>query len=179
MQRQIALLRGVNLGPNRRLAMADLRALLASLGYDDAVTHLQSGNVVLTTGKTPAKLKRELEQQIAAELGLQTEVFVRTRNELADVVARDPLGAVVDNPSRYLVSFLAGKPGAALVREITDLDLSPERVVFDGREVYSWHPNGIHDSKLAKLLGTKRLGVSATARNWNTVTKLLALADGG
>jgi uncharacterized protein (DUF1697 family) len=176
-KRQIVLLRGVNLGPSRRLSMADLRALLTGLGYDDAVTHLQSGNVVLTTGRTSAKLKRELEQQIGAELGLETEVFVRTRDELADVIARDPLHAVADNPSRYLVSFLAGAPKAEVVRELAGRDLAPERVAFDGREIYSWHPNGIHDSKLARLLATPHLGVSATARNWNTVTKLLALAD--
>jgi uncharacterized protein (DUF1697 family) len=176
-KQQIVLLRGVNLGPNRRLSMADLRALLTSLGYVDAVTHLQSGNVVLTTGKTPASLKRELEQQIAAELGLETEVFVRTRDELADVIARDPLHAVVDNPSRYLVSFLSGKPHAELVRELAGRDFAPERVAFAGREIYSWHPNGIHASTLARLLAKPHLGVSATARNWNTVTKLLELAN--
>ncbi len=82
------LLRGVNLGSNRRLSMADLRALLASLGYDDVRTHLQSGNIVLTTGKKPASLKRELEREIAAALGLETDVLVRTRDELADVIRR-------------------------------------------------------------------------------------------
>jgi uncharacterized protein (DUF1697 family) len=173
----VALLRGVNLGPNRRLAMADLRALLASLGYDHVRTHLQSGNVILTTGKKPATLKRELERQIAAELGLETEVFVRTRDELADVVARNPLGDVADNPSRYLVNFLSGKPTAPVERDLAAVDVAPERVVFSGREAYSWHPNGIHASELAKLLRKERLGVSVTARNWNTVTKLLALAD--
>ena len=158
--------------------MSDLRALLVGLGYDDAITHLQSGNVVLTTGKKPATLKRELEKQIASELGLDTEVFVRTRDELADVIARDPLGDVADNPSRYVVNFLAREPTAAVKRELARVDMAPERVVLSGREAYSWHPNGIHASALAKLLTEKRLGVSVTARNWNTVTKLLALADG-
>jgi uncharacterized protein (DUF1697 family) len=157
--------------------MADLRALLESLGYDGVRTHLQSGNVVLTTRKRPATLKRELERQIAAELGLETEVFVRTRDELADVIARDPLGAVARNPSRYLVSFLSGKPAARVVRELAATDVAPEQVAFAGSEIYSWHPNGIHGSKLAKLLGERQLGVGATARNWNTVTKLLALAE--
>jgi uncharacterized protein (DUF1697 family) len=175
--RQIVLLRGVNLGPSRRLAMADLRALLTRLGYDDARTLLQSGNVVLTTGKTPATLKRELEQHLAADLGLETEVFVRTRDELADVIARDPLHGVAVNPSRYLVSFLASEPETERVRELAAVAVAPERLASSGREIYSWHPNGIRDSKLARLLGKERLGVSATARNWNTVTKLLALAD--
>jgi uncharacterized protein (DUF1697 family) len=175
--RQIVLLRGVNLGSNRRLSMADLRALLTSLGYDDVRTHLQSGNIVLTTGKRPANLKRELEQEIAAALGLETDVLVRTRDELADVVARDPLRAVANNPSRYLVSFLARKPDAGFARELATVAVAPERVAVRGREIYSWHPNGIHGSKLATLLGKRRPGVTATARNWNTVTRLLELAD--
>jgi uncharacterized protein (DUF1697 family) len=175
--RQIVLLRGVNLGPSRRLAMGDLRTLLTSLGYDDARTLLQSGNVVLTTGKKPATLKAELEQHIAAGFGLETEVFVRTRDELADVVARNPLRGVAVNPSRYLVSFLSGEPEADRVRELATVAVAPEGLAASGREIYSWHPNGIRDSKLARLLAKERLGVSATARNWNTVTKLLALAD--
>jgi uncharacterized protein (DUF1697 family) len=157
--------------------MADLRELLGSLGYDDAVTHLQSGNIVVGTRKKPASLKRELEQQIAAELGLETEVFVRTRDEVAQVVARDPLGDVAGNPSRYLVSFLSGVPDRAFVKELAALDVAPEQVAVVGREIYSWHPSGIHASKLARLLGKQPGGVSATARNWNTVTKLLELAD--
>jgi uncharacterized protein (DUF1697 family) len=176
--RQIVLLRGVNLGANRRLAMADLRALLANLGYDDVRTHLQSGNVVLTTGKKPASLKRELEREIAAALGLETDVLVRTRDELADVIARDPLCAVAKNPSRYLVSFLSQKPDAGFARELAAVAVAPERVAVSGREIYSWHPNGVHGSKLATLLGKRRAGLIATARNWNTVTRLLELADG-
>jgi len=175
--RQIVLLRGVNLGSNRRLAMADLRALLASLGYDDVRTHLQSGNIVLTTGKKPASLKRELEREIAAALRLETDVLVRTRDELADVIARDPLHAVAKNPSRYLVSFLSRKPDAGFARELAAVAVAPERVAVSGREIYSWHPKGIHGSKLATLLGKRRTGLTATARNWNTVTRLLELAD--
>jgi uncharacterized protein (DUF1697 family) len=157
--------------------MADLRALLTDLGYDDVLTHLQSGNVVLTTAATPAKLKRELEQQLAAELDLETEVFVRTRQELADVIARNPLSAVADNPARYLVSFLAKKPPAEVAGALRGAAVAPERLAISGREIYSWHPNGIHGSKLAAMLGKRRPGFTATARNWNTVTKLLELAD--
>jgi uncharacterized protein (DUF1697 family) len=174
--RLIVLLRGVNLARNRRLAMAELRALVEELGYDDVVTHLQSGNVVLTTRKQPATVKRELERRIAAELGLETEIFVRTRDELAGVVARNPLRDVADNPSRYLVSFLSGKPSAADRRELEGLAVPPERIAFGSREIYSWHPSGLQGSKLAAQLAKRRL-VTATARNWNTVTKLLALAD--
>src|ERR1700716_2545945 len=101
MPRQIALLRSINLGSNRRLAMGRLRELLAGLGYEDVRTYLQSGNVVLTSRASPERLQRQLEQQIAKELGLETRVLVRTRDELADVIARDPLAGVADNPKRY------------------------------------------------------------------------------
>jgi uncharacterized protein (DUF1697 family) len=103
-------------------------------------------------------------------------VFVRTRSELARVVAADPLADVVDNPSRYQVSFLSAKPSAKVVRELGKVDVAPEQVVVRGREIYAWHPGGIQRSTLAKLLSEKQLGVGVTARNWNTVTKLLALA---
>jgi uncharacterized protein (DUF1697 family) len=175
--RHIVLLRGINVGGHRRVAMADLRALLTSLGYDGVRTHLQSGNVVLSSRATPDRVKRTIEQGLAAELGVDAEVFVRTRDELAEVIARDPLGDVADNPSRYLVSFLSEQPAAAAVRMAQAAEVGPERFVAIGREIYAWHPDGVHSSKLAKVLSEKRLGVTATARNWNTVTKLLELAD--
>jgi uncharacterized protein (DUF1697 family) len=175
--RHIVLLRGINVGGHRRIAMADLRAVLASLGYANVRTHLQSGNVVLDSDTTPAHVKRTIERGIADDLGADVEVFVRTRTEIADVVARNPLADVADNPSRYLVSFLSGKPDAAGVREAEGVDVAPERFAVHGREIYAWHPGGVHNSRLANVLSEKRLGVTATARNWNTVLKLLELAD--
>jgi uncharacterized protein (DUF1697 family) len=176
--RLVVLLRGVNLARNRRLSMSDLRSILEGLGYEDAVTHLQSGNAVVTSRKRPATVKRELEHALADELGLETEVFVRTRAELAAVVRRDPLGDVASNPSRYLVTFLSDTPPAALKRELQGAVAAPDRAVVRGDALYSWHPNGLHRSKLVTLLGRKDLGLSATSRNWNTVTRLLQLAGG-
>ncbi len=121
-------------------------------------------------------MKRELERGIAAELGLETEVFMRTRAQLAKVVAADPLGKVVENPSWYQVSFLAAKLPAKAARELENADVAPEQVVVLGREIYAWYPSGMQRTGLAQLLTERKLGVSATARNWNTVTKLLALA---
>jgi uncharacterized protein (DUF1697 family) len=177
MPRQIALLRGINLGSHKRVGMGPLRELLARLGYGDVRTYLQSGNVVLTSPASPERLQRELEQQIAEELGLETRVLVRTRDELADVIERDPLAGVADDPKRYQVSFLSAEPDAEVVRELGRVDVAPERFVVSGREIYTWHPDGIQRSKLNKVLSDRSLGVVATARNWNTVTKLLALAD--
>jgi len=176
MPRQIALLRGINLGARNRVSMPELRELLEGLGHEDVKTLLQSGNVVLTSKTTGAELERSLEQAIAGELGVESRVVVRTVKELAAVVERNPLAGVADDPKRYQVSFLSDKLAAAVKKELEAADVDPERVAVHGREIYAWHPGGIQRSPLVKLLTDKKLGVTATARNWNTVTKLLELA---
>lgn len=175
MPRQIALLRGINLGPTRRVPMAELRDLLSSHGHEDVRTYVQSGNVVLTSDLSPSELERALAEQIGERFGFEVPVVVRTRDELADVIDRNPMAHVAKEPKRLQVSFLSGKPDPAAVRELAAVTVEPERFAVSGREIYAWHPNGIAGSELAKMLAGRRL--AATARNWNTVTKLLALAD--
>jgi uncharacterized protein (DUF1697 family) len=174
---QIALLRGINLGPSRRIAMGELRTLLTELGYGDVRTLLQSGNVVLSTRLGPEKLAQTLERQIAEGLGVDPAVIVRSRDELAEAIERNPLGGVADDPKRHTVYFLSGEPDAAAVQALEQADVEPEAFAAGGRELYTWHPNGIQKSPLVKLVAQAPLGVTATARNWNTVTKLLELAD--
>ena len=178
MPTQIVLLRGINLASKRRVGMSDLRDLLESEGHEDVRTHLQSGNVVLSSPLSPRRLETALERLLRKRFGFDVRVLVRTRAELKKVVERDPLGDVATNGSRYLVSFLSKKLPAKIARELEGADIAPEQVVVDGREIYGWHPTGVQRSKLARLLGDERLGVTATTRNWNTVTKLLELADG-
>ena len=177
-QVQIALLRGINLAGARRVGMAALRDLLTGHGYGDVRTYLQSGNVVLTSTAPPERLARELEGQIGKGFGIDVQVLVRTRAELAAVVARNPLGDVADDPARDQVSFLAAEPDPEVVRALAAEDVAPERFVVVGRELYAWHPGGVGRSPLAKRLTERRLGVGVTARNWKTVTALLELADG-
>jgi len=173
--RQVALLRGINLGARNRVSMPELRALLEGLGHADVKTLLQSGNVVLTSEESGAELERGLETAIAGQLGVESRVIVRTARQLAAVVKRDPLGDVADDPKRYQVSFLADTLAPAVRKELEAADVVPERVAVHGREIYAWHPAGIQRSPLVKLLTDRKLGVTATARNWNTVTKLLEL----
>jgi uncharacterized protein (DUF1697 family) len=175
--RRIVLLRGINLASRRRVGMADLRELLAGHGYEDVRTHLQSGNVVLTSSLPAERLARKLERELEDGLGFEIEVIVRTRADLARVVARNPLGTVATDPSRYLVTFLGVKPPARLVHELQAADVAPEQVVVSGREIYSWHPDGLQRSPLAKLISTTAAKASGTNRNWRTVTRLLELAD--
>jgi uncharacterized protein (DUF1697 family) len=157
--------------------MPDLRELLAGHGYGEVETLVQSGNIVLTSRLSPKRLERDLQKQIAEGLGVDTPVVVRTRDELADVIARDPFGDVADNPKLYQVTFLAEQPDPEVARELAELDVSPERLEISGRELYTWHPDGIQKSKVDRIRTGKRLP-TGTARNWNTVTKLLELADG-
>ena len=157
--------------------MADLRELLEGHGYEDVRTHLQSGNVVLTSTRSRRQLERTLERQLAERFGFDISVLVRTRAELAKVVERNPLGKVATDESRHVVSFLSRRLPAAVARELETADVAPERVAISGREIYAWYPNGIQRSPLGKLLDDSRLGVVSTARNWNTVVKLLELAS--
>ena len=177
MARQVALLRGINLGPNRRIAMPALRELLDGAGFEQVKTYVQSGNVVLSSELAPDELEREFERLISAEFGFDVDVVARTRDELAEVVARDPLGDVADNPKRYQVSFLSDELDPDRVDVLAAAAVEPERFVALGRELYGWHPEGVARSRLWGKLADPGLGVKATARNWTTVTTLLAMAD--
>jgi len=176
--RQVVLLRGVNVGPSRRVAMPWLREAMSAAGYDEVSTYLQSGNVVLSSDLPPGELARDCGRLLTGETGFEVEVVVRTRDELAEVVRRDPLGDVAADPKRHLVSFLSGEPERAVVDGLAALATGGERLVADGRELYAWLPDGAGRSKLAAQMGGRRLGVVATARNWRTVTALLELASG-
>jgi uncharacterized protein (DUF1697 family) len=174
--RQIALLRGINIGPGRRIAMPELRSQLGAAGFDDVRTYVQSGNVVLRTSAPPEEVARECERLISSGFGFAVDVVVRTADELAEVVRRNPLADVATNPKRYQVSFLSAAPDQEVVRAIAALAVDGEQLVAIGRELYAWHPEGIARSKLSSKLAGGGLGVTATARNWTTVTTLLEMA---
>jgi uncharacterized protein (DUF1697 family) len=169
----VALLRGINLAAKRRVAMADLRAWLIDLGYTDVRTLLQSGNAVFHTPKRPATVRKELEKALAANAGFTIDCVLRTAAELRAVVDANPLGDVATDPSRYLVAFL-DVPGKWPRLDLTAFE--PERVHLAEREAYFWVPGGIQKSKILAAFPARK-GEVATVRNWNTVTKLLAVAE--
>jgi uncharacterized protein (DUF1697 family) len=172
----VALLRAVNVGGRGKLAMSDLRALLASLGYDDIRTHLQSGNAVFTTAATsPQRLEQEIERALAAQLGMTTRVLVRTRNELERIIADSPLLELADDHARLLVVFLSTAPDRELARELSPADFEPDVFAFGDRVIYTWHPHGVRTTKLSNAFLERRFGVVATGRNWRTVTRLAEL----
>jgi len=177
----IALLRGINLGPNRRVAMADLRAWLTELGYADVRTHLQSGNAVFGSPDSAAEVTRQLEKRLAAGAGFPVACVVRTAAQLRRVLAGNPFADIATDGARLAVAFLSAPLPATRLADVDPAAFEPERfAVGKGRtEIYLWYPNGIHASKLnGAVLADRRLGVSPTVRNWNTVTKLLELSGG-
>jgi uncharacterized protein (DUF1697 family) len=132
--------------------------------------------VVLSTREPPAKLEGSCERLIEARFGLKVPVIVRTQDELAEVVRRNPLGKVASNPKRYQVSFLSEGLAPERIEELRGLAADGERLVAAGRELYAWHPDGVARSKLWAKLASPGLGVKATARNWTTVETLLEMA---
>jgi uncharacterized protein (DUF1697 family) len=176
MARQIALLRGINLGSRNRVPMPDLRTALGDAGYQDIATLVQSGNIVLTSSKKPATLEREISKLVLDAFGVTAATVVRTRDELEGVIERNPIPDGPSIPKLFQITFFSSEPDAGAVEQLLARDYGSERVEVIGREAYAWHPDGIQKSKLARALGD-RLRAEGTARNWNTVTKLLELAD--
>ncbi|MGA9858053.1 MAG: DUF1697 domain-containing protein [Solirubrobacteraceae bacterium] len=176
MGAQVLMLRGINLGPNRRVPMADLRALLSDAGFDDVRTYVQSGNVVLSSTEAPAALERHTAALISEHFGFDVPVLARSRRQLAAVVKRNPLGDVAEDPKRYQVAFLADELDPAVAQRLRGLAAPPEALTIEGREIYAWHPDGVARSKLWTAIAGKGLGTIATARNWTTVTTLLEMA---
>jgi uncharacterized protein (DUF1697 family) len=175
MEQRVALLRGINLGPHKRVAMPALRELLAEAGFEQVRTYVQSGNVVVASDAAPESLARELEALIADRLGFEVEVIVRTEEDLAQVVKRNPLAKVAVEPKRYQVTFLAEELEPRRLEQLAGLAAPSEQFVAKGRELYAWHPDGVARSKLWAKLGSTGLGVKGTSRNWSTVTTLLAM----
>jgi uncharacterized protein (DUF1697 family) len=170
--RYVALLRGINLGARNKLAMADLRTLVTELGAEDVETYVQSGNVVFTSGSSAATLKRQIEERIRRDHGHEIAVLLRTRAELAKLVAGNPFPRAGKDPATLHVTFLADAPGRARI-EAPGSGADEFRIVR--REVYLHCPNGYGRSKLSNAFFEKKLGVVATTRNWRTVTTLAQL----
>lgn len=128
--------------------MPALRALLTEGGFADVRTYVASGNVVLSSSDSPASVATEVERLIAERFGFDVDVIVRTRDELAEVVARNPLADEAVDPKRYQVTFLEEEIAPQALERLDLVSLEPERLVSVGRELYTWHPDGIGRSKL-------------------------------
>ena len=174
----IALLRGVNLAGHHKIRMEDLRALCESLGLHNVQTYVQSGNVVFRTDeRNLAKLAQRIEDAIEKKAGFRSSVILRTSSELIDVIARNPFATRRGlEPGKLIVTFLPAAPSPDIRDAVLKLKTNPEEVRLDGRELYTYFPDGMGRSKLVPVM-ERILKKSGTGRNWNTVTKLLEMAE--
>lgn len=174
----IALLRAVNVAGRNQVAMAALRGLLADLGFGDARTLLQSGNLVFRSdARTCAQLESLLQDAAKQRLGLDTDFFVRTAGDWKEIVAGNPFPKEAGrDPGHLLVMFLKEEPDRDMVAALQEAITGRELVRAKGRHVYIVYPDGIGRSRLTGALIEKKLGTRGTGRNWNTVLKLGALA---
>lgn len=178
MPTYVSLLRGLNVGGNNRLKMTDLKAIYQDISLDDAVTYLQSGNVVF---RSPSRDRRALAKSIAVAIqqttGMDLAVLVRSSSELAKVLAANPFPqAAHDDPNHLLVMFLAEAPTQSSFRAMADAYAGPELMKLSGTHLYIHYVNGIGTSKLTGAAIEKKLGTVGTGRNWNTVEALRKIA---
>jgi uncharacterized protein (DUF1697 family) len=177
--RYVVLLRGVNVGGNKKIAMADLRDLLVRLGYTDVRTHLNSGNAVFTSGATePAALAGEIERGIRDTLSMSVRCVVRSGEELRAVVEGNPLRDIATDGSRLAVLFLAEAPDPELLAAHDPRQLAPETIRLGDRVIYHWCPDDYLAAPDVSAFVLKHWKATVTARNWNTVAKLAELAEG-
>jgi uncharacterized protein (DUF1697 family) len=175
----IAMLRGVNVGGHNRIKMQELRALCETLRLRDAQTYVHSGNVVFRTDERDwAALTKKLENGIARKFGFRPSVVLRTVAQMRGVVARNPFAKRSGiEPSKLLVTFLAGQPSAEARETLRAMKTEPEEMWIDAREAYIYFPNGMARPKLSWPAIERVLKVIGTGRNWNSVTKLLEMAE--
>jgi uncharacterized protein (DUF1697 family) len=175
MSKYVALFRGINVGKAKRIAMADLRALLTSMGYGDVSTLLNSGNAVFSSSKgTAATHAKQIRAAVLAELGVDALVIVKSAKQIAAVIAGNALTAVATDPSRLLVALVDGAAALASVGALSRKDWGDERMHVGDEAAYLWCANGILESKAAVAL-LKGLELAGTTRNWGTMEKLHAL----
>ncbi len=177
MTTYIALLRGINVGGNNKLPMAELKALLEGLGLEHVKTYIQSGNVVFQ-GKAAdrGKLAQEISLAIETSHGFAPKVLLLEMDELAQAMLSNPFPQGEADPKTLHLYFLASAPTAPDMEALAGVQRDSEQFHLADRVFYLYAPDGIGRSKLATLT-EKALGVSATARNWRSASKILALAE--
>jgi uncharacterized protein (DUF1697 family) len=177
----LALLRGINVGGRRSLAMVELRSMAEALGFGDVKTFIQSGNLVFSAKtRTPASLETLLEKETAKRFDMQVAFHVRAGAEWQAMIAANPFPReAAAAPNRLLAVCMKSAPSAAAAKALHAAIPGGERVKVIGREAFIYFPDGQGVSKLTPALIERTLGGSGTGRNWNTVLKLDALVNGG
>jgi len=174
----IALLRAIGPATHAKMSMADLRDGYIAAGLKNVATYIQTGNVIFETRKSAAAAQNAV-ATVVRGFGLANDVVLRTPGELAAVVAANPFPkAAADHPSHLVVCFMAATPPAEALHAL-EQHRGPERIKRVGRDLCIDYPTGVTGAKLTPGVIERRLATVGTARNWNTVRKLLALAQAG
>ena len=174
-ERYLVMPRGINVGTRNRVPMAEFRSKLTGDGYCDVATVGQSGNVIVSTEEDrPDEVAGAVQRLLRDFFGVDVACVVRTANQVRGVLERNPLQEVVSDPSRYLVTFLSQEPDPEVVEALVGEDHSPEAIAIEGAEAFVWTPDGVKAMTLSYAYLEKRFGVVATARNWNTIEKIVA-----
>jgi uncharacterized protein (DUF1697 family) len=174
----IALLRGINIGPHKRIKMEALQRSLRELGFEDVKTYIQSGNAVF---KAPAadntRLANKIEKKLLSAFGFPVPVIVRTPAELQQVIQNNLfLNEAGIDTSKLHVTFLSGSPEKIVLKSLDRIAAGADRFNYGGKEIYLHCPNGYGETKLSNGALEKALSVQATTRNWKTVNKLYEMA---
>jgi uncharacterized protein (DUF1697 family) len=173
--RHVALVRGINVGRAKRVAMADLRGLLAELGYRDVQTLLNSGNIVFSAGREKlTRMGTRIEGAMSDRLGVSARVTVLTAAAFSTVVEENRLREAAKDPARLLVAFCSDADRLKHLQPLTRQDWRPEAPAVGSVAAYLWCSSGILESRLLEAVG-RVLGESTTTRNWTTVTKIHAV----
>ena len=180
MHTYISMLRGINVSGQKKIKMADLRALYESLGFLSVQTYIQSGNVVFDSKETDEKrVARSVANAIKYEYGFEVPVVIRNCSDLQKIVKDNPLLRAGDKDiSKLHVTFLSDRPAASATKKLDAPAVGGEELSVVGREVYLYCPNGYGKSKLTNNFFEKTLSVAATTRNWKTVNTLLEMVEG-
>ena len=174
-ERYLMMPRGINVGTRNRVPMPMLRSKLTGLGYTDVTTILHSGNVIVSAeSDCPDDVAADMQRLLRDEFNVSVPCVVRTAKQVREVLALNPLQDLVADPSRYLVNFLSDEPDSEVVGVLLSEDHSPEAITVEGTEAYVWTPDGVKAMTLSYAYLERRLGVIATARNWNTVQRIAA-----
>lgn len=175
MPRYVALFRGINVGKAKRIAMADLRALLEKLGYSDVRTLLNSGNAVFTADTTPVEhIAQRIRAEVAKKLGVDALVIVKSARDVSGMIAGNALSGVATDHSRLLVAMSSDVKSIAALKKFASRNWGTERVHVGKHAAYLWCARGILESKVAEALLTE-LKDRGTTRNWATLNKIHAL----
>jgi uncharacterized protein (DUF1697 family) len=180
MKTCISILRGINVGAQKKILMVDLKALYESLKFKDVITYIQSGNVIFKTSETVSDeaLSQKIEKAIAKKYGFEVPVIVRSVAEIDKVLGSNPfLKDKKKDVTKMHVTFLSEAPGKAELEAIKKFDYAPDEFVIAGKDVYLYTPGGYGETKLSNKFFETKLKVTATTRNWNTVNKLKELSE--